>query len=300
MFISLDGGKEEHNLYRINKDGKGSFDNVKSNLDYMLDNYPDYCKKRVIIQGVYMKGHSILEDEGSFYRSYLYDKGICKVLKINQYPQKTESSFIAKEWIDKMPSLQERIEKFKSEMTYLENNLSNLNSVLKARSYLIEDFQKTFKFEETLVLENPHGKNILNQTFSCPIGRDVIYMSAKGEYHVCNKAGYSYKIGNSTVGISKKAIADMLNSYLQTIEAKCQTCWAFRYCKICPANVMVNEKFRIPNDWECSNLKDMVKWEFYKLIILKDMPQLYEQLKRTLPNINNKSFLNYSSPIFIN
>lgn len=299
LFVSLDGGLKEHNLYRIKENGKGSFEDVKKNLDSLLFNYPNYSKKHIIIQAVYMEGHSLLESENSYFKSYLYENGECKVLKINQYPQKTENTFISQQWINMLPSMEQRIERFKKELELLGNTSDDILSNLKKSPSLFDEIQEVISLEKQLIFENPNGSNTFSEFFSCPIGRDVIYLSAKGEYQICNKADSSYKIGDSISGISKQEIGEMLDIYLHTLESKCKSCWAFQFCSICPANLMNNGKFCKPSEMECKYLRDVVKWKFYKLIILIKMDTLYDKIKNIISDINDNSFLDYSHSIFI-
>lgn len=299
LFVSLDGGLKEHDLYRIKENGKGSFKDVKKNLDCLLFNYPDYSKKHIIIQAVYMEGHSLLESENSYFNSYLYDNGECKVLKINQYPQKTENVFISQQWINTLPSMKQRIERFKKGLELLGDTSEEILSSFKKSASLLNEIQEVISFEKQLIFDNPNGCNTFSEFFSCPIGRDVIYLSAKGEYQICNKSDSSYKIGDSISGISKQAVVEMLDMYLHTLESKCKSCWAFRFCSICPANLMNNGKFYKPSEMECKYLRDVVKWKFYKLIILIKTNALYDKIRKVISDINDYSFLDYSHSIFI-
>lgn len=300
LMISLDGSKDEHDLYRLQVNGKGSFDKVIENLDFLLANYPDYCKKRVIIQAVFMDGHSLLSDPNSFLNKYFIDEfGHSKVLKVNQYPQKKENSFISEKWIEVFPSFGDRIDDFKGMMMKL-NQLTDdeIINCLNKNSLWKEELKDVFLIDERIVCDLSRGVKTCRKIFTCPIGRDVVYVSTKGDFHICNKTDSSWPIGNVDEGIAKQEVYTYLIEYVNVLKRKCNNCWAIHYCKMCSANLLNNSKFRLPSELECRYLKDIVKWNLSKFILLKENEDLYERLKRIYYNYK-VTFLDYSYPIFI-
>ena len=302
VMVSLDGNESEHNLYRKDINGLGSFQKVKKNLDYLLLNFPDFCKKRIIIQAVFMKGHKLITDKNSFLYSYFHnDKGDSKVLKITQYPQKTIENFISDYWIKCMSPLRERVDYYIRELEQIKMySKQELDNVLKNNDFLNEELRGVFLLEENLQFDSFIGTSKLSRSFACPLGRDVIYLSALGEFHICNKTDSSFPIGNVNEGISKQKVFELMTNFHQMIEPKCKKCWALRFCKMCPANIMHNNNFSTPTDQECQYLKELVEWDFCKLLLLMNDELLFERLRTIYIIHKDITFLDYSYPVIIN
>lgn len=299
LMVSLDGNESEHNLYRQFKDGTGSFIHVMKNIDILLKDYPLFCKNRLIIQAVYMDGHVLAIDKKSFFRQYFYDEeGKCKILKVTQYPQKTREQFVSSNWIKLNSNVNVDIVNFKNKIKNLINlSEDELFDFLQINESINEEFKDVLLLEEKIDFSEPINSFIYRKIFSCPVGKDVIYLSAKGEYHICNRTDSSFSIGNLNEGINSDKVGKLLSNYLQVLRSSCKSCWAIRLCSMCPANVLVNAHFRAPNEQECDFIRTTIKRNFYKLIILHENQNLLCKIR----NIYYKklSFLDYSHPIFI-
>ncbi|MDR0810811.1 MAG: hypothetical protein LBN23_00820, partial [Paludibacter sp.] len=59
LSVSLDGGKQENDLNRVLANGKGTFDIVIANLDFLIEKYPEYAKEKIIIQSVFAENIDI-------------------------------------------------------------------------------------------------------------------------------------------------------------------------------------------------------------------------------------------------
>ena len=243
LMISLDGNEREHNNNRIFKDGRGTFDIVIKNISHFLSLYPDFSSKRIIIQAVYTEGCDLLSNNSNFFNKYFYyNNGKSKVLKISQYPQKTSNNFVSQYWINSMPKLADKINNFNKKILEIENiEECKLKSYFSTNENIFEELKEALLIEDQLsskIIFN--GNYNLSKIFSCPIGRDVIYVSAKGEYHICNKTDSSYPIGDVNKGINKEHVKSLLYSYLSSLKNRCKSCYAIHFCKMCPANLLNN------------------------------------------------------------
>lgn len=302
LMVSLDGGEEEHDKNRKFVDGSGSFKLVKKNLDNLLKNYPEYCKHRIIIQAVHTKGTRKATDINSFFHQYFYDSnGEKRVLKISQYPRKDENEFISAEWISEGLPLKERqlqFEKLLADLKLLSDN--ELHAFFYKNQEISEEFEQVYILEELINCNLIQGYRNFSKSFACPLGFDSVYVSAKGEYHICMKTDSSMPIGNISEGIDKDKMVSLYESYMKVLEMKCKNCWNIHFCKMCPAKLMHNGIFRKPTSCECEYLKESTEWNFIKYLILYNNDDLFIKIKKHCFDNGKTNFLNYHYPVFIN
>ncbi len=296
VFISIDGDKEENDRNRINKFGEGSFEVVMKNLDRLLSKHPSFCKKNVIIQ-------SVLADNNNPSKTYKFinekfiSNGKFIILKHAAYPQKNRLRFVPNLYSNESyyKSLAE-FEKRLSQLCALEEY--ELHKQLSSSLRLSEEFEDLLSFENAIHFDNANGSNEFSNLFSCPIGTDNIFISATGEFHMCNKSDYSMSIGNIENGINKNKIQSLYKAYLQVIREKCSSCWAFRFCNICPAYILDNKCFIPPSKKECDQIRKRVSFRMAKYIILLSNEELYDRISKYYNN-QEVSFLTYKGQINI-
>lgn len=302
LLVSLDGAKEENDKNRKFENGSGSFELVIQNLDNLLINYPEYCKQKVIIQAVHTQGTRKASDKNSFFHQYFFDSnGERKVAKISQYPRKDENEFISSEWISESFSLKERqlqFEKLLSDIKLLSDD--ELHAFFNNNHIISQEFEQVYILEELINSDMAQGYRNFVKSFACPLGYDVKFVSAKGEYHICMKTDASMPIGNVSEGIDKEKIACLYNGYLKVLAKRCKTCWNIHFCKMCPAKLMLNGQFRNPTDNECIYLKESTEWDFIKYLILYNNEDLFVRIKKECFGKSRINFLNYHFPVFIN
>lgn len=301
LMASCDGGQEEHDLYRKDKKGNGTFCIVNKNIDFLLNNHPQYARDRIMIQAVYMKGHSLLSEGTSFLRKKFRDSGTERnVLSVIQYPQKTETSMVSEEWLRMLPSISDRICQFNGLLDEMEKmQRQELSEYLRSNRIVRDEIKDVLIIEGKMEQTDINSKLKLNRLASCPIGRDVIFMSASGNYCICNKSNLSKDVGNGRTGILIDKVTDLLIEYNKSLSATCKKCWAVRFCRICPAVLLGNDGFRIPEHKDCFFLKETVLWNLSKYILLCNHSRLFEQVKSELDKIYKAGFESYYKPIEI-
>lgn len=80
---------------------------------------------------------------------------------------------------------------------------------------------------------------------------------------------------------------------------KCHSCWAIHFCGICPAALLNDGKFHLPNDEECEIVKKNICLQLKKYIMLLNRDELYEKLETAILNLPKRTFLNYREPLNI-
>ena len=302
VFISLDGGKVEHDKNRVFINGKGSFKKVISNIDFMIQNYPDFCKKRMIIQSVRANNIDLLSAYDFIDEHFKISKGTKTILKHISFPQKIDKEYLPQESyshnsFNPIPLLNTYNSRL-DELSKLSNE--ELSNLLKVEDSTLNDFEDLLKLENIIAFDHPMGSDYISKHFSCPIGIDNIFVSLNGDLHMCSKTDQSIPLGNVNIGIDKKKLYDLYSKYYSFFRQKCNKCWAFLFCKVCPANILYKGEFYHPLEKECDIIRNNLFTRIYKYIIFSQYDSLYEKIKKNHNNNKENNFLNFEEPVKIN
>lgn len=290
-FISLDGNREHNDANRVYSNGTGSFDIVKANIELLLEKHPLYCKKFVCLQSV--QADNINCDEANKYMRDTFEGRVIRCLFNKQF-------YWGKKKKEKYSDL--IFNSFPYERLFKNLNrlsMTKFTEVLDNNREIYDLLKGILSLEEKLVFENPIGSNSHSCKLSCPIGVDAIFVDAKGQLHMCNKSDYSFPIGNTEVGIDKNKIIKLYESYYMEIESNCKKCWAFGFCKICPANAMVNGKFRVKDNEMCNEIKKDLHHKLFSYIILQYYENTYKNATKYIKEKNIESdFLTFEGVVY--
>lgn len=164
---------------------------------------------------------------------------------------------------------------------------------------LQQEFESLFLLEKKMVFEKSQNADNLCDLFSCPIGSDVIFVSSKGEFHMCMRSDYSFQLGDVESGYNKEAIVSLYKRHINGFRQKSKKCWAIHFCNICPAQTLYKNTFRFPNNIECKTIQKTVLVLMKKYIMLSQKEQLFEMI-RNLFNESNSKYVLDSGHININ
>lgn len=283
LFVSLDGDKYLHDTNRVFVNGHGSFDVVKKNLDNLYSTDPEYCLNYVGIHAVY-ENEKILRLTKDFFREYMYDsignQKFGEIIYIKQSKLKTDVdySLLLKNKKYLLDSFRKQTEKIS---TLSENELKE--NIEKGKIDIKEYFN-LLQLEHKLCFDNPYGTNQCNRSFSCPIGMDVILVGINGDIQVCHQSDESLALGNvKSGGVNITKIIQCYTDYYKIFQKDCKQCWAFRFCKRCPAEMLSKGKFIEPKKDECAFIKRSIEIDLSKYIILLSFEGLYDTLKKFMP-----------------
>lgn len=280
LFVSIDGNQCLHDANRVFANGEGSFNIVKNNLDTLCAAAPGYCRNYIGLQAVY-ENNEMLAIAKKFFEGYLYDsqkkKKFYKIYYLFQSKPVNE-----RDYYDKPRNHEKLLDTFKQRLT----NLSLLSAAeLKAKSENCEidldEFYELFKFENKIIFDANQGSDCYNKFFSCPIGAEVIYVAPDGNLHACHNTDESYPIGNiREEGINPNKVVRFYLDHLQNFQKDCKKCWAFRFCKKCPAQMLNNGHFVPASEKECSNIREVCEMKIMKYIIFLSNKELYTHIKK--------------------
>lgn len=288
LFVSLDGDKYLHDANRVFVNGRGSFDVVKKNLDRLYSIDPEYCLNFVGIHAVY-ENENILRATKDFFREYMYDvnghQKFGEIIYIKQSKLKTDVNYSVLKRNKKylLDSFRKRTE----ELSSLSEDELKVN--IESGEIDVKEYFNLLQIENKLCFDDPHGINRCNRSFSCPIGMDVILVGVNGDIQVCHQSDESLPLGNvKNGGIDIIKLIQCYTDYNKIFQGDCKRCWAFRFCKRCPAEMLSKGKFIEPRKDECAFIRRGVEIELSKYVILLSFEGFYNILKRLAPSFKHE------------
>jgi uncharacterized protein len=265
--VSLDGPQQINDRYRRFKNGKGTFKSIMKALKLIKAYNKDYYYSHVSISSVlsppfnkideildfFSNDNTLYEIKGNI-SSYLVDTGDTTFIE----DFNLEESF--KEYSKVFRQFNKRIKK-----SILDNNLNQL-TIEKNRIFniLYDLSRKPIKRLHEHAI--PLG--------ACHIGIRRVFVTTNGDFHICERAGYDYKIGCVKKGFDYERIAYYYRKLDEVLE-DCKNCWAINHCERCWAVIGNLEKFtgKIKENF-CNMNKKIIEKAF----------KLYVQLLRENPD----------------
>lgn len=269
--ISLDGPESIHNANRTFINGKGSYNKIIKNLQYIYTSYPDYYRNNISFNAVYDGSH-LYDDILEFFASN-------NLLKNNRISLSNINTTFEN-------TLDEHNEMKKDcRLSYLKNAvLYYYKSFICPEEYRNELFDSLFSFEDLENrLENQFEElpDKFVRTGLCIPGIARVFVNTDGEFYLCEKVSEKkegpYCIGNIKQGFDYKKIINLLN-----LENKCNdgclTCWAFRLCDICAAKVDIgNSNYEEQLKHRCNALKQQVASRLRDYCHYMELKERYEE-----------------------
>lgn len=282
LYISLDGMRNENDANRIFINGRGSYNTISKNLKLLIDTYPEYSKKHIIIQSVLTNDVDNTKSINQLRKKY----------NIGTNSQKIHSLVINEE-----RTLGQYLTRFETTYTDYNSELSTFKAVLDCmrelppseianfidKNSIRIEFDNLFSLESNIVTDLPKQRNQYSLLHSCPIGNDVVFVSVSGDFHICNRVDYSHSLGNVNYGIDNSKIHNFFSEYHDGIKnLKCKNCWAIHFCNMCPGKILTDARFIYPNDNDCTIIKMRILIQLKKYIILSSDRILYRKLEKIL------------------
>lgn len=265
----------------------------------MLENFPDFCKKRIIIQSVIADNVNKKNAMSFLKKEMNINTPESRILKVIGYSQRNQGQYISKAICNKIKE-KDILHNYLLALDDIKDMTSrDIKELFKINKDIEQEFKVIMSMEKRFIFDDVVQREEYIRHFSCPAGIDNIFISINGDIHICNKTDYSYPFGNIESGINVDVLKDFYLSFYEEIKDKCSACWALHFCSICPASILNNKKFIHPNKSECDHIKKEVLICVKKFVILLQYESLYDKLKEIFQE-KSISFLNYDGPININ
>lgn len=249
IMISLDGPEHIHDRYRVPVNGGSAFKQVIDNLEFMQRYNSEFFSGKVRINCVLAPPFH-LDETLDFFNSH---ETVSQLKVRGSIVDNRETTFLedfnleesAREFKTVHKQLVERLKK-----NILEQNFEKISiERMTVLSIVVNLARRGFtKLHEYMV---PFG--------TCHIGLRRLFVKSNGDFHLCERAGNHYPIGDLDNGFDYEKIADYYRKLDEVLHI-CKNCWAMIHCERCWANIGNPEEFKDENqDSFCSFQKKSVE-----------------------------------------
>jgi uncharacterized protein len=262
ILCSIDGPKEVHDMYRVYKNGTGSFDDVFKKFKLLNDVVKKNGNNVTIgVNAVYMPPFSVdkVNEINEFFTNldfthedFSYQIGYAS---FGTVPEEllTESDFndqSLREWQDKKINMTNDFEKIKEQSMFSSLDLIHKRNVTK------------------------RATNYVPMNGCCVAGSRRLFVSTDGEFFACERIGNSPAIGSVDEGLIEEKVYDKyVYEFSEAWENICSDCWAAKLCGSCYVDRMDSSGVREPNLENC---------EYYRSSAERSLRN-YHNLLRTTP-----------------
>jgi uncharacterized protein len=237
ILVSLDGPKEIHDRYRIDKNGKGSFDRTINGLKILADKHREIKKGMISVNVVYTPPYS--EEKINLINDFIKELTWLPVVNARTNypsPHSIPIDMVSEEDLKQDKTIMQwAFEKYKTGFE---------NSALMVKGQI----EKTFaKFIQRSVLNEPFDSFYFNGC--CLPGHRKIHITTDGSIQICEKISTdSPSIGNVYSGFDFDTIEKVyIREYAEKSIEICSGCWGIRFCSVCYIQAF-NEKGKFDID----------------------------------------------------
>lgn len=242
IIISLDGPKEQHDVYRRFVSGKGTFDIIMDNLQRIKRQQP-YFYKMLRTNTVVTPGKDV-DALLKFFNTDSRMEGISPGLSSLSDTGKKEEFKVDPE--HQIISERERAKL----MLYLLGEIEE-SLVSKAHRRYFDDLIFICKVNQSV---SYLGKSA-HHAGPCTAGIRKTFVDVKGDIYPCEKVGEvpAMRLGDIYAGFNVEKARELTNIGSMT-EEECKECWALRHCTICLTRCF--DKDTITRDAKLSHCKE--------------------------------------------
>lgn len=272
ILVSLDGNKI-NDSYRVDHNGKNSFDRVIRNVDLLREKYPKFFDKNINFNSVLHNRNSV-EDIYSFFKtkyskkptiSELNNSGIKadKIQKFNHTYRNSEESLHQSEHYEE-----------------IEKDLFIDSSSYKSLLLYLHQYSGFFFRDYTdLLCDRSHLEYI--PTGTClPFGKKM-FVTVNGKILPCERIGHQYGLGYLTatgIELDIVEIARKYNEYYTKMENQCNHCKNKYSCIQCLFNIKNIEKK--PICYGFMNEAMLQQFALKQYQFLRDHPDAYYKIMK--------------------
>jgi len=264
--ISLDGPKEIHDKNRVMVNGEGSFDRIIENLSRIKKLAPDYFLKNVFFSPVVTPPYNFDAINAFFYKSDFFKnyKNPLNLAPVSLFATNfLNSSEIHTAKLQYRKNRNKMLDYYKKALI-----LGQYDDLILERK-LFKDIINTIHFRKKTQL----GKYI-TVVGQCTPGIRRLFVSADGQFYICEKIGEYYSIGDVDTGLNLEKIFSFFEE-CDDFFKECSNCWAVRLCKRCFADANCKDQF---------DEKRMKKFCKSKLSYLETIMSAYCEILEANPN----------------
>jgi len=243
--VSIDGPIEEHDKYRVFKNGNGSFNLIVKNLQKLQKMDKTYYEKRVCFISTLAPSYNLLDIYKFFISNELVNKGTLIVNYV--IPRDTDffknfSKQTKQQWNEYHENLEKR---------YIDLRVAANVVVDEFLSNLFERPLLDIHMRQRKPLGTKCGPNGI-----CVPGVRRLFVSVDGKFYPCERVGETFCIGNVDKGIEPRKVKSIVKKYIDGSN-DCLNCWAVRLCTVCFTSARKGHRFDFGRKKEiCVNVKN--------------------------------------------
>ncbi len=231
LLISLDGNKA-NNSYRIDKKGKGSFQNILLNINLLKEKYPSFFQSNVNFNSV-LHNRNSLEDILVFFDEKFKKKPLIGELNTSGLNSKTKSEF------DKLYTQKEKSIFSSTKQGQIVNDIFVEIPTIKDLAQFIFQYTEYAKLSPRNLFIDKHKLKYTPTGTCLPFSRKI-FVTVNGKILPCETIGAQFKLGiikDNFVQIDHSSIADYYNHKYKKIKKQCSKCYMQRTCIQCIFNM---------------------------------------------------------------
>ncbi|MDD7455244.1 MAG: radical SAM peptide maturase [Bacteroidales bacterium] len=271
LLISLDGDKKGQG-YRVDHNGRNSFDIVFSNIKEMQRAYPDYFKRMVNFNSVLHNRNSVQSTYEFIKKEFGKKPRISELNNSDVRPEKRQEFDIV--YRNKIESLKEArdYKKISEDMFYEDPEKSDLILFIhKYSGNVFRNYNDLF-FDDCSRNYTPTG--------TCSPFAKKMFVTVNGKILQCERISHAFSCGHVNqegLSLNLDAIANTFNAYLDKMQPSCSACFRKKSCIQCMYYIESLHDKRPA----CNGFMDKASFDSYSsacLGYLKQNPELYEKI----------------------
>ena len=246
--VSLDGPAEEHDKFRVTRNGRKTWDVITQNLLTLQEKYPDFYKDKVNFLTTLHPRHDYKRiDDFYFQNKTHFDPGKNRTNLVNQLLLKDE---------------------FKDNISNVPGQLSRLNLI-----------QMVERLDDRLTLKNLDNNSYFTQM--CFPGEAKPFVDSDGRLHICERVRPGIPIGDVDNGFDYDKIRALHRQWVaEIIRLRCWECPVWAFCGVCAAQSLEEHHLRV----ECT-YKDQGRRMLQSYLEYKEEEEFKNQQDQQFDNV---------------
>ena len=270
ILVSLDGN-EKNDSYRVDHQGKSSFDRVVHNVDLLRQKYPDFFKNNINFNSVF-HNRSTVEEVYSFFRDRYDKKPMISELNTSgiRPGKKDEFNHTYKNSEESLHQSEHYEE--------IEKDLFIGASSYKSLTLYLHQYSGNYYRDYTDLLFDKKNLQYIPTGTCLPFSKKM-FVTVNGKILPCERIGHQFSLGQITdahIELDPFGIAKKYNEYFSKMEGACSRCKNRRACIQCLFNLEnVDEK---PVCHGFMNEQMFAEFEKQQLHFLSRHPDAYREI----------------------
>lgn len=261
--VSLDGPRNEHNINRRFRSGKGSFDVIMKNIAALKERHPEAGELLSFMTVINPKAEltrvmEYFDTDAIMSDSNIRFNQMSEVGLSQEITYHTDYLFLRKyEYLKMLAALIGKIDK-------------------KCVSRLMQGAEEDIIFFSRFLNTKTELPTVFQHGGPCLAGIRKLFVTVDGTFCPCervNETSNFCKIGTIDTGFDLKKIAEFVNIGSVTKD-KCTACWNLRLCKMCYGEIDVSDSNTLtPNDVSknCKKQCANTLYNLYEYAVLTEM-----------------------------